>query len=142
MYGYEIKRQLIERLAGYIDVHFGSIYYALKMAEKNGWIQVATKQKAVAHPERLIYQITPEGIKYYKRGVRNYFDQTPLHFEIDSMLLFLNELSKEQKTQFKEDSIASATERLASIKNNQINESLRSYIESHLKAELVWLRTL
>ena len=149
LYGYEIKKRILEWTGGYVDVKFGSIYYAIKKALKNGWIKQKGSEKEAGNPERYVYQITPEGKKYYKKGLRKYFDQNLLHFDLDILLMFLKSLDTEQTKQFVEDRLEFLNEKLTSIKDKIKDEPksteniyLYTYIENHLKAELSWVKSV
>ncbi len=148
LYGYDIKKKILEASGGFVDTKFGSIYYAIKKSLNNGWIKRKGSEKDGGNPERYIYQITPEGKKYLKKGIRQYFDQNLLHFDIDIMLLFLQTLDKDQKNQFVEDRIEHLADRLAEIKGKitgmktSDNNLLFSYIENHLKSELAWIKSI
>ena len=152
LYGYEIKKKIIDRLGEYVDIKFGSIYYAIKKAIENEWIKRAGTEKDGGNPERYIYQILPTGRKYYKKLLKEYFESTQLHFETDIVLMFVDTLEKDQKEQFIEDRKESLKIRLADIrdkidieekKKGQVNNlHLYTYIENHLKAELSWIKSL
>lgn len=150
LYGYEIKKKIVERLEGFLDIKFGSIYYAIKKAVKNGWVKRIGTEKEGGNPERYVYQILPDGKKYYKKMLRQYFEHNLIHFDIDIVLMFYNSLSAEQKEQFVEDRLGVIKDKLSSVKEKMKAESrgsqagsqlhLYSYLENHLKAELSWLK--
>ncbi len=149
LYGYDIKKKILERSEGYVDVKFGSIYYAIKKALQNGWIKRIGSERDKNNPERYVYQIKPEGVKYYKKGMRKYLEQNLIHFNIDLLLMFLNSLDKEQKNQFIEERIEFLNDKISSIKiqtkgkiKSPENFHLYSYIENHLKAELSWIKSI
>jgi DNA-binding PadR family transcriptional regulator len=152
LYGYEIKKKIVERLEDYVDIKFGSIYYAIKKAVDNGWVKRVGTEKEGGNPERYIYQIMPAGRKYYKKMLKQYFEHTMIHFDIDIVLMFFNSLLPEQKDAFIEDRIEAVKIKLAAIKE-KIDEELKlpeeksqlhvfTYLENHLKAELGWLKSL
>ncbi len=152
LYGYEIKKKIVERLEDYVDIKFGSIYYAIKKAVDNGWVKRVGTEKEGGNPERYIYQIMPAGRKYYKKMLKQYFERTMIHFDIDIVLMFYNALMPEQKELFIEDRIEAVKEKLAAIKE-KIDEEFKlpeekshlhifTYLENHLKAELGWLKSL
>ncbi len=149
LYGYEIKKKIVERLEGFLDIKFGSIYYAIKKAVKNGWVKRIGTEKEGGNPERYVYQILPAGKKYYKKMLRQYFEHNMIHFDIDIVPMFYNSLSEEQKEQFVEERLVIIKDKLASIKEKIKVEAkigqgsqvhLYSYLENHLKAELSWLK--
>ena len=152
LYGYEIKKKIVESLEDYVDIKFGSIYYAIKKAMDKGWLKRVGTEKESGNPERYIYEILPAGKKYYKKLLKQYFDQNFIHFDIDIVLMFLKYLTKEQKQQFIDERTAIIKEKLDSIKDrlgkekelpeDKSNVHILTYIESHLKAELAWLKSI
>ncbi len=152
LYGYEIKKKIVEKLEDYVDIKFGSIYYAIKKAVNNGWVRRVGTEKESGNPERYVYEILPVGKKHYKKLLKQFFDQNMIHFNIDIVLMFLNFLSKEQRTQFVEERTDLIKEKLEAIKDKISREKVTddelsnffvlSYIEQHLKAELAWLKTV
>lgn len=152
LYGYEIKKKIVERFEDYVDIKFGSIYYAIKKAVGNGWLKRVGVEKESGNPERYVYEILPAGKKHYKKILKQYFDQNLIHFDIDIVLMFYNSLSQEQKKQFIVERIAYVNEKLNLIKskirkekNIPIQEShlhVLVYLENHLNAELSWLKSL
>jgi DNA-binding PadR family transcriptional regulator len=152
LYGYEIKKKIVERLEDYVDIKFGSIYYAIKKSVENGWVKKVGTEKEGGNPERYIYQIMPAGRKYYKKMLKQYFEHNMIHFDIDIVLMFLNSLSTEQKEQFTEDRIEFINDKMTVIrekieaeeKNPEENSQVHvySYLENHLKAEMNWLKSL
>jgi DNA-binding PadR family transcriptional regulator len=152
LYGYEIKKKIVERLEDYVDIKFGSIYYAIKKAVDNGWVKRVGTEKESGNPERYIYEILPTGKKHYKKLLKQYFNQHLIHFDIDIVLMFYKFLADDQKEQFIEDRLALIKEKLDTIKVKIDEEkkvpdeksylNVLSYLEQHLKAEFAWLKTL
>ncbi|HNR88829.1 MAG TPA: PadR family transcriptional regulator [Spirochaetota bacterium] len=152
LYGYEIKKKIFERLEDYVDIKFGSIYYAIKKALEHEWVKKVGTEKDGGNPERYIYQILPAGRKYFKKALKQYYEQCLIHFDIDIVLMFYNTLPGDQREQFIEDRIDIIKEKLAEIRVKSEGDSragaegsqehLFSYIENHLKAELAWLKSL
>ncbi|HON15725.1 MAG TPA: PadR family transcriptional regulator [Spirochaetota bacterium] len=149
LYGYEIKKKIVERLEDYVDIKFGSIYYAIKKSVDNGWVKRVGTEKESGNPERYVYEILPAGKKHYKRLLKQYFDTNFIHFDIDIVLMFLDYLSEEQKEQFYEERITLVKEKIDQIKK-KIEETsaedfstrhILSYLEHHLNAELNWLQS-
>jgi DNA-binding PadR family transcriptional regulator len=118
----------------------------------NGWVKRVGTEKEGGNPERYIYQIMPAGRKYYKKMLKQYFDHTMIHFDIDIVLMFYNSLQPEQKEAFIEDRMEAVKEKLAAIKEKVEEETklpedkshihVFTYLENHLKAELSWLKSL
>jgi PadR family transcriptional regulator, regulatory protein AphA len=152
LYGYEIKKKIVEKLEDYVDIKFGSIYYAIKKAVNNGWVRRVGTEKESGNPERYVYEILPVGKKHYKKLLKQFFDQNMIHFNIDIVLMFLDFLSDEQRAIFVEDrtelikekleSIRDKISREKSVENEMSNYFVLSYIEQHLKAELSWLKAI
>lgn len=154
LYGYEIKKKIADRMNGFLDVKFGSIYYAIKKALKKNWVKKVGTEKDGQSPERYIYQILPEGKKRFAKVLRQYFDNNLIHFDIDIVLMFLSSLSNEDKKFFIEnrmtllkDRISSVKEKLKTVsgkasKSNSSKILIYTYIDNHLKAEMAWLKSL
>jgi DNA-binding PadR family transcriptional regulator len=150
LYGYEIKKKIVERLEDYVDIKFGSIYYAIKKSVENGWVKRVGTEKESGNPERYVYEILPAGKKHYKKLLKQYFDTNFIHFDVDIVLMFFDFLSEEQKEQFLEERTSLIKEKIDSIKekidrDTEEEKSYRHillYLEHHLKAELNWLKTL
>ena len=149
LYGYEIKKKIVERLEDYVDIKFGSIYYAIKKSVENGWVKRVGTEKESGNPERYVYEILPAGKKHYKKLLKQYFDTNFIHFDVDIVLMFFDNLTEEQKEQFLEERTTLIKDKIDSIKEkiekDATDNSYRhilSYLEHHLKAELGWLKTL
>ncbi len=152
LYGYEIKKKIEDRLEDYVDIKFGSIYYAIKKAVDNGWVKRVGTEKDSGNPERYIYEIMPNGKKHYKKLLKQYFEKTLIHFDIDIVLMFFNYLTPDQKKQFIEQRLSLLKEKLDSLKGKTEGEkgktdeksfyAIFTYLEHHLKAEMNWLKSL
>ncbi len=149
LYGYEIKKKIVERLEDYVDIKFGSIYYAIKKSVENGWVKRVGTEKESGNPERYVYEILPAGKKHYKKLLKQYFDTNFIHFDVDIVLMFFDNLTEEQKEQFLEERTTLIKDKIDSIKNKIEKDAddnsyrhILSYLEHHLKAELSWLKTL
>ena len=154
LYGYEIKRKIVESLEDYVDIKFGSIYYAIKKSVSNGWVDKAGTEKDSGNPERYVYEITPVGKKHFKKMLKQYFEDNITHFDIDIVLLFFNHLSSSVRDSFVAERLDVIGEKLQSIekKLSEIKDggkdggkdeasitSVLKYIYYHLKAEILWL---
>ncbi len=146
LYGYEIKKKIMDRLEDYVDIKFGSIYYAIKKAVDNGWVKRVGIEKESGNPERYIYEILPTGKKYYKKLLKQYLDKNLIHFDIDIVLMFYRTLSAEIKEQFLEDRFIDIKRRIDEIekklKEGDSNTALLRYLLSHLNAEMSWLNIM
>ena len=150
LYGYEIKKKIVERLEDYVDIKFGSIYYAIKKSVENGWVKRVGTEKESGNPERYVYEILPAGKKHYKKLLKQYFDTNFIHFDVDIVLMFFDNLTEEQKEQFLEERTVLIKDKIDSIKEKiekgsgeeKAYRHILTYLEHHLKAELSWLKTL
>jgi len=150
LYGYEIKKKIVERLEDYVDIKFGSIYYAIKKAVDNGWVKRVGTEKESGNPERYVYEILPVGKKHYKKLLKQYFENNLIHFDIDIVLMFFKSLTEDQKEFFIDERLLMIKEKLESLKtkmesvkkNSSENMYIMLYLEHHLKAELSWLKSL
>ena len=68
MHGYELRKQLIQRLGFFWTVSFGSLYPTLRKLERRGWVAKARpvegasgRGAAAGGRRRQVYRITPEG---------------------------------------------------------------------------------
>jgi len=152
LYGYEIKKKIVERLEDYVDIKFGSIYYAIKKAVDNEWVKRVGTEKESGNPERYVYEILPAGRKHYKKLLKQYFDQNLIHFDIDIILMFFNFLTEEQREQFIEERLIIVNEKIEAIKKkieldkelpvDQSHRHILTYLEQHLNAEMNWLKSI
>jgi len=150
LYGYEIKKKIVERLEDYVDIKFGSIYYAIKKSVENGWVKRVGTEKESGNPERYVYEILPAGKKHYKKLLKQYFDSKFIHFDVDIVLMFFGSLSDEQKEQFLEDRVSFIEEKIEAITEKLDNmdttadsyTNILTYLQYHLKSELEWLNSI
>ena len=99
-----------------------------------------------------MYEILPAGKKHYIKLLKQYFDKVMIHFDIDIVLMFMKNLSPDQKELFVEDRVQLLKGKLDSIRTKIDSEKkvpedrsylkVFSYLEHHLKAELNWLKSI
>jgi DNA-binding PadR family transcriptional regulator len=147
LYGYEIKKKIVDRMEDYVDIKFGSIYYAIKKAVENGWVKRVGTEKDSGNPERYIYEILPTGKKHYKKLLKQYFDKNLIHFDIDIILMFFNTMNSEQKKNIIEDRLINLKEKIDDLKKRIEKEKgsnlpILTHLEHHLKAEQSWLKAM
>lgn len=154
LYGYEIKKRIVDRLEDFVDIKFGSIYYAIKKAMENGWVTRVGSEKDSGNPERYIYEILPAGKKHYKKMIKSYFESNNIHFDIDIVLMFMSCLTREFLHQFKVEREEEVRSKLSALKEKISSEKksaddskcstipILTYLEKHLQAELQWLTEL
>ncbi len=149
LYGYDIFKKISESSGGVNDLKQASVYYHLKRIEKKGFVIKKGVEKNGNNLERYPFQITPEGKKYFKCELRRYFEISRFHFDVDLMLVFVNTLDEEGKKSFIEDRVESLSLKLKEVREDiekakkaSWDISVYSYLESHLKAELAWIKTI
>ena len=150
LYGYEINKIIKERFQGYVDIKYGSIYYAIYKAVEDNYVKEQDKVKDSLTPQKVIFKIEQAGRKRFKFLLRKYFSENFIHFDVDITLMLLNSLTDDQKEAFIEERKELLKDRLADVKKaiNGDNGSdkdymhIYTYLESHLKAENNWVKSL
>ena len=84
--------------------------------------------------------------------MKQYYEKTLIHFDIDIVLMFLNSLTEDQRRQFIEQRLSILKIKSEALKNKIEREKggddeksylpIFSYLEHHLKAEMSWLKSL
>lgn len=88
-HGYEIKVQAREILSLFAGVQLKSIYYPLKILEKNGLLTKDVVRKG-KRPPRLVYGLTPKGRERFEMLLnKNLLDFKRPQFTLDLSLYFL-----------------------------------------------------
>jgi DNA-binding PadR family transcriptional regulator len=66
LHGYELRKRLNLLLGWGRLLSYGSLYPALKRMLRAGWItEAASTSPGVSRRQRIVYQITPEGMKFF-----------------------------------------------------------------------------
>jgi DNA-binding PadR family transcriptional regulator len=88
-HGYEIKKKIKEMLSLFAGLEVKSIYYPLKVLEKNGLvIKRIVKQRR--RPNRLIYNLTDKGkVRFNNLLLKSFLDFRRPRFSLDISLYFL-----------------------------------------------------
>ena len=89
-HGYEIKKKIKEILSLFSGVDLKSIYYPLRILEKNNLV---TKRisKAGRRPQRFVYALTPKGENRFKELLtKSLLNFKRPQFSLDLSLYFLN----------------------------------------------------
>ncbi|HEX7790401.1 MAG TPA: PadR family transcriptional regulator [Afipia sp.] len=89
---YEIKRRLEAAMVEcYVDVDVGTLYYAVRKLEKEGFIAEVAQERVARGGMRTIYRITPEGRAEFRNGLHRQFDvEGPVSQTLYGALLFLH----------------------------------------------------
>lgn len=89
---YEIKRRLEAAMVEcYVDVDVGTLYYAVRKLEQQGFIAEVAQERVARGGVRTIYRITPEGRAEFRNGLHRQFDvEGPVSQTLYGALLFLH----------------------------------------------------
>jgi DNA-binding PadR family transcriptional regulator len=89
---YEIKRRLKAAMVEcYTDVDVGTLYYAVRKLEKDGFIAEIAQERVMRGGVRTIYRITPAGHAEFQRGLHRQFEvEGPVSQTLYGALLFLH----------------------------------------------------
>lgn len=88
-HGYEIKKRIKEILSLFAGLEIKSIYYPLRILEKNGLV-VKRIAKQPKRPNRLIYSLTDKGrVRFNKLLLKSFLDFKRPQFSLDISLYFL-----------------------------------------------------
>lgn len=89
---YEIKRRLTAAMVEcYTDVDVGTLYYAVRKLEKDGFIAEVAQERVARGGMRTIYRVTPAGRAEFRTGLHRQFDvEGPVSHTLYGGLLFLH----------------------------------------------------
>lgn len=151
-HGYQISLYIKEIMSRLARLTSGSIYYHLKMLEKEGLVE-RTTSKAGNRPERQIYTITEAGINEFKRMAEaNLFISHRPVWAFNCSIFFLRHLDGAKARQALERRINRLERELAEVRGMKIVAQelglafhLISLIDHglvHLAAEVKWMQEL
>ena len=154
LHGYEIKHIIEESMGDWTNIQFGSIYFALNKLKKDGFLEIAGREKQGGRPSRLIYEITEKGKLEFKKQLEALWAQYDRqYFSLDIALFFLNELPKNKALAGVEKRmmyISEALNHIAQHEDAELNRpevpavahAIFSHTRIHMEAELQWLSEL
>jgi DNA-binding PadR family transcriptional regulator len=89
---YEIKRRLERAMVEcYIDVDVGTLYYAVRQLEKDGFIEAKAEERVARGGVRTIYRITDKGRAEFRNGLHKQLEiEGPVTQTLYGALLFLH----------------------------------------------------
>jgi len=89
---YEIKRRLEAAMVEcYADVDVGTLYYAVRKLDKDGFIAEVAQERVARGGVRTIYRITSEGRAEFRTSLHRQFDvEGPVSQTLYGALLFLH----------------------------------------------------
>ncbi|MBN1438044.1 MAG: helix-turn-helix transcriptional regulator [Anaerolineales bacterium] len=155
LYGYEIK-QMIEHIMGdWTDIAFGSIYFALKKLEEEGFVEKAGTKQEAGRPSRTVYNITSAGRDEFLRLLRAVWSKGERHsYSIDIGLSFMSALPDEEVRSHIRNQVENLERTLKYLDShkaeqlsdehvpNRLASTVFDHHRIHLQSELEWMRGL
>ena len=151
-HGYELKSHIEQEMGDWTSIAFGSIYFALKKLTEDGFVEQTGHEQHGNRPSRIIYDITHEGEKEFKRLLMAIWTADDRHyFPLDIGMYFLHELDDGKRIELihrriteTEDALKYLTAHKESAMSNKhvppVAGAIFSHSTHHLEAELAWLR--
>jgi DNA-binding PadR family transcriptional regulator len=114
---YEIRRRLEAAMVEcYTDVDVGTLYYAVRKLEKDGFIAEVVRERVARGGMRTIYRITSKGRAEFQDGLHRQFDvEGPASHTLYGALLFLHLADREMVTNALRRRIARLDELIAKL---------------------------
>lgn len=150
-YGYELKKVMERFMAGWADIKFGSIYYALERLARDGLVEPIRQEKSGSNPARTIYRITETGRQSFMKMLKeNLTDVQSYYMPLDIGLFFSFNLEKEDVAKILRDRVDMLHDMLKLLveqeqrllKNPGIPEiaaALVTHLQAHLEADRNWV---
>jgi DNA-binding PadR family transcriptional regulator len=150
---YEIKRRLEAAMVEcYVDVDVGTLYYAVRKLDKDGFIAEIAQERVARGGVRTIYRITSEGRAEFREGLHRQFEaEGPVSQTLYGALLFLHladlavvEDSLRRRIARLNDLIAKLTpirEQLAPVISTG-GEHLLRHLDRQRRLDRTWLKDL
>jgi DNA-binding PadR family transcriptional regulator len=154
LHGYEIKHIIEKHMGDWTNIAFGSIYFALNMLNKEGYVEQDTVEKVGNRPSRSIYKITEKGRKEFLNLLRKTWETIErIYFPLDIALAFSNNLPEKEVKEYIGKRIIYLEETTKHIKEHKKEQLGKKYVpksaeyvfthaEFHLEAEYKWLNSL
>jgi len=132
-HGYEIKKRIKEMLSLFAGLEIKSIYYPLKVLEKNGLV-IKRIVKQPRRPNRLIYSLTDKGkVRFNNLLLKSFLDFRRPQFSLDISLYFLRYVKPKMLKRRVQARI-----RLLKRISNGLNRMVRS-LKSKRSPSFLWL---
>ena len=150
---YEIKRRLEAAMVEcYVDVDVGTLYYAVRKLEKDGFIAEVAQERVARGGVRTIYRITPEGRAEFQKGLHRQFEvEGPVSQTLYGALLFLHLADPDAVTDALRRRIARLDELIAKLgpirrefasRLTTGGEHLLSHLDKRRRLDRAWLKDL
>ena len=155
LYGYEIKQRIEHVMGDWTDIAFGSIYFALKKLDEEGFIRKTGTEQEAGRPSRTVYEITSAGREEFMRLLRGVWgDVERQSFDFDIALSFIGALPAQEVKDNLRKRIAGLEHVLQYIGSHEKEQvadehtpkrlvaAVFAHHRVHLQAELEWTREL
>jgi DNA-binding PadR family transcriptional regulator len=155
LYGYEIKQRIEHVMGDWTDIAFGSIYFALKKLDEEGFIRKTGTEQEAGRPSRTVYEITSAGREEFMRLLRGVWGNVERQsFDFDIALSFIGALPAQEVKDNLRKRIAGLEHVLQYIGSHEQEQvadehtpkrlvaAVFAHHRVHLQAELEWTREL
>jgi DNA-binding PadR family transcriptional regulator len=154
LHGYEIKHIIEKHMGDWTNIAFGSIYFALNMLNKEGYVEQDTVKKVGNRPSRSIYRITEKGKNEYMSLLRKTWETIERnYYPIDIALTFSHDLPENEVKDYIKKRIEYLEQTKNHIKEHKKEQIIKknvpksaefvfTHTEFHLEAEYKWLNSL
>ena len=93
LHGYELKQIIEQHMGDWTNIAFGSIYFALRKLDEEGFIERIAVEQEGRRPSRSVYEITDEGRAEFLRLLREVWSEIERqYYAIDVGLAFIEAL--------------------------------------------------
>ena len=150
---YEIKRRLEAAMVEcYTDVDVGTLYYAVRKLEKDGFIAEVAQERVARGGVRTIYRITPAGRAEFRDGLHRQFEvEGPVSQTLYGALLFLHLADRRSVEASLRRRIARLDELIAKLGPIRVQfasrlttggEHLLNHLDKQRRLDRAWLKDL
>jgi DNA-binding PadR family transcriptional regulator len=152
LHGYEIKHVIEQDMGDWLNIPFGSIYFALGKLRDEGSIREEQAERAGKRPEKTVYALTVPGEAEFLRLLRETLggEDRP-RFELDQALAFSEAIPRDELAQYFRRRVAALETALGTIADHEraqlgaaevprVARAIFSHGRFHLEAELAWAR--
>jgi len=153
-HGYELKKIAEERMQGFTDIKFGSIYFALSKLVDQGEVERIRAERDRGRPERTVYRITDKGRRTFKQLLtQNLRQSRRVYMDVDIGVFFGGHLDRGEFVGVLRERLENDRNALKYVRNIRedhhdkegippMAEVIIDHTLHHLRAEIRWLRSL
>lgn len=150
-HGYQIYREIEQRMSDYTNVKLGSVYHALGKFNDKGLVEVSSIEKKPGNPERQVYKITNSGQEHFQKLLRKELGQygqysNPIGVVLNFLYCFsvdeLVPLLQKRLDRYKKCEKELMAERVAYLSRPELPRFIDLAFDNgtkHLRTEIQWL---